>query len=163
MRAIRKACIYVDWHNVEANLNDVTKRPRYLQNIILRIQDEVARALKQFDSTVRYRTTLRLYYGWHSHYQPTSTRLAFETLFLSESFARTIGVAAFVSEIKFGNELACDSLRNPLFSTVRPQGQKMVDTAIVFDLLYMLKVGAADVGIIMSDDDDYVPASCIHG
>jgi len=35
----------------------------------------------------------------------------------------------------------------------------MVDTAIACDLLYLLKTGAVEIAIIMSDDDDYIPAA----
>jgi len=78
---------------------------------------------------------------------------------ISESYARTLGIVSFTREIKFGNELACNTPRNPLFSTVNSLGQKMVDTAIACDLLYLLKTGAVEIAIIMSDDDDYIPAA----
>jgi uncharacterized LabA/DUF88 family protein len=160
MRSLVKACVFVDWHNAESNARVFlsTHRERYFQNVIFRIQDEVAKILKRRDSTVRYRAALRVYHGWHNEDRPTASRSKFEQLNQSESFGRTIGLVSFAPEIKFGNELACDTPRNPLFNTSRAQGQKMVDTAMACDLLYMLRTGAAAVGIIVSDDDDFVPA-----
>lgn len=155
-----RAGVFVDWHNAESNARKlfVTHHHRHFQNVIFRIQEAVAKILKKRDSTVKYRATLRLYHGWHHADRPTESRVRFETLNQTESFGRTIGLVSFAPEIKFGNELACDTPRNPLFNTSRAQGQKMVDTAVACDLLYMLRTGLTDVGIIVSDDDDFVPA-----
>ncbi len=161
MRNIVKACIYVDWHNAESNVRPsfAIQSTRYFQDVIFRIQEEVSKALKVRDSTVKYRATLRFYHGWHIGDQPTSIRSKFDFLKEQESFARTIGNVSFTPEIRFGNELACESIRSPLFSTSRAQGQKMVDTAIACDLLYMLRTGMCDVAIVVSDDDDFIPVA----
>jgi uncharacterized LabA/DUF88 family protein len=160
MPSLIKAYVFIDWHNAEANAREKfsERHERYFQNVIFNIQEEVARILKRRDSTVKYRTYLRVYHGWHSEDRPTADRQRFEKIIRNDSFGRTIGRVSFTPEIQFGNELACGSERNPLFDTSRAQGQKMVDTAIVCDLLYILRTQTADVGIIVSDDDDYLPA-----
>jgi len=160
MRNIVRVSVLVDWHNTEAAMrSDISdRRPRRIQDIISRIQGNVADALKRRDSTVRYRASMRFYHGWHVDNHPTQIRLEFDRLSESESFARTIGIVSFTPEIRFGNELACDTSRNPLFSTSRSQGQKMVDTALSCDLLFLLRSGLAELAVIVSDDDDFIPA-----
>lgn len=157
---LTRACVFVDWHNVEANnrLPTASRLSKRFEYAVFQIQETVANTLKHRDSTVRYRATLRLYHGWHRGLSPTDARVVFETLNMTESFGRTIGLVSFAPEIRFGNELACDTRRNPLLNTARAQGQKMVDTAIACDLLFMLHTGLANVGIIVSDDDDFIPA-----
>lgn len=159
-KRLRKVGVLVDWDNAEKISRSwlAPQSRRYFQEVIFRIQEAVATILKRRDSTVKYRAMLRLYHGWHMAEQPTECRMRFESINRLESFARTIGIVSFSPDLKFGNELVCDTPRNPLFSTLRAQGQKMVDTAMASDLLYMLRTGIADVAIIVSDDDDFVPA-----
>lgn len=161
MVGIKKVCVLVDWHNVERVVIEThsVSPQRYIPQAILRIQDEVSALLTKRDSTVRYRALLRVYHGWHCRDQPTPLRVQFEKVFSQKDFSRTIGRVSFASEIRFGNELACDTNRNPLYDTNRSQGQKMVDTAISCDLLYLLRNNIASIGIIVSDDDDFVPAA----
>jgi hypothetical protein len=161
MRRLLRACVLVDWHNVESRAR-TRLRPnssRHFEEVIVSIQEETAKILKRRDSTVRYRAFLRIYHGWHVEERPTPIRIQFENMIRRESFARSIGIVAFTPEIRFGNELACDTPRNPLFNTSRAQGQKMIDTAIACDALYMLRTGITDVGIIVSDDDDFLPVA----
>lgn len=160
MRALIRASVLVDWHNTELIMRNtaLADRHRFIQYVLLRIQEEAASVLKRRDATVRYRATVRLYHGWHVEDRATDIRLQFDRLANVEFFGRTVGIVSFNPEFKFGNELACETPRNPIFSTSRPQGQKMVDTAIICDLLYLLGTRAADVGLIVSDDDDFIPA-----
>jgi hypothetical protein len=72
---------------------------------------------------------------------------------------RTIGRISFRPELVFGNELACNTARGPLFDTSRAQGQKMVDTALASDVLFLMARGSVDVGVIVSDDDDFLPVA----
>ena len=161
MRPLRKALVFIDWHNVEELLaENVAQAYRAtIPRIILRIQNEISSALTRIDSTALYRASLRIYHGWHREDMPTSIRQQFEVVMQNNNFERTIGIVSFSPDIKFGDELACESDFGRLFDTSRPQGQKMVDTAIACDMLYTLKSGIAHVGVIVSDDDDFIPAA----
>ena len=69
-----------------------------------------------------------------------------------------MGSVSFSKGLQFGNELVCHDGQFPLYSTHRNDKQKMVDSAIVCDLLHLLRYRYADRCIIVSDDDDYIPA-----
>lgn len=122
----------------------------------------IARLLTRRDSTARYRVVTRVYHGWHEGRDVTPIRRLFESFATDPSFARRIATVSFLPGFQFGNELACDTARNPLYSTYRGggqnKGQKMVDTAISCDLLHLLRFQAADIAVIVSDDDDFIPA-----
>jgi uncharacterized LabA/DUF88 family protein len=154
----------VDWHNVQRRLSpEFQKDPgRMLPNALLKLQQGLARLLMHLDSTVSYRVVMRLYHGWHEGRETTPIRRIFERFAQDPNLARRISRVSFTPGFRFGNELACDSRLNPLYSTYRgggqDTGQKMVDTAIACDLLHILTSGLADVGVVVSDDDDLVPA-----
>jgi uncharacterized LabA/DUF88 family protein len=98
-----------------------------------------------------------MYHGWHRERRPTHKRLEFEKYLTKQNVERTIGIVSFTPEFKYGNDLACASDRSPLYDTSRPQGQKMVDTAIACDALFLLKEGQTRTVVIVSDDDDFAP------
>lgn len=155
------ACIFIDWNNVRklflssaSSDNSVNVR-----NIIFKIQEECASILKAKNTSCSYKVITRFYDGWHREDKPTSALLELEKVFNRWGFDRKIGSVYFSTDIRYGNELACESERNPLLSTSRDCGQKMIDTAIVCDFLYMLKMRHIEVGLIASDDDDFIPAA----
>lgn len=114
--------------------------------------------LTALDATKRYRVTMRMYYGWHSGREPTPVRRDFEQFSNDTELARTFSKVSFTKGFAFGNEPILLNPQFPLYSTKRAQGQKMVDTAIVCDLLESLRADIAQIGIILSDDDDFIPA-----
>jgi uncharacterized LabA/DUF88 family protein len=160
-KKIVRVCIFIDWGNIKDNFK-IVKVPRKnydkIWRIYCKIQEQTASILQQIDTSKRYTVFPRFYHGWHKNDVPTSERVDFEQVRQSRSLDRTIGSVYFRNELQFGNDLACGSPRNPLTSTSRPEGQKMVDTAITCDFLYLLKDGFIDIGLIASDDDDFLPA-----
>jgi uncharacterized LabA/DUF88 family protein len=163
--AIQSVYALVDWHNVQGYIEpSFHANPRnHLPNALLRIQQEVAALLQRTTfGTVRYRVTLRLYHGWHRGREATPARRDFEALASDQSLARRFSSVSFTRGFQFGNELVCLTNSFPLYSTYRGggqgAGQKMVDSAIVCDLLHLFHFKIADICIIVSDDDDYVPA-----
>ncbi|HDV8349680.1 TPA: NYN domain-containing protein [Burkholderia vietnamiensis] len=159
-RELANACVFVDWNNVRNRfpVNVGKSNAANLRRVIYKIQDECADILRRSDSTGAFKVTTRFYDGWHRENRPTSIRLELEKLFRETSCERRIG-SIYFSGMKYGNELACDSFRNPLTATSRDSGQKMVDTAIVCDFLYLLRQRYVKVGLIASDDDDFIPAA----
>jgi uncharacterized LabA/DUF88 family protein len=158
---IKSSCIFIDWNNVR-KLFPVSaghNQSARIQRTILNLQVQFATILKNIDSTSPYKVQTRFYDGWHRKDTPTSALLEMEKALSNWSLERTIGRIYFHSEPNYGNSLACDSYRNPLTSTSRDAGQKMVDTSIACDFLYMLQSRQIDIGLIASDDDDFIPAA----
>ncbi len=159
-----RVCALVDWHNALRHISpNFAQHPaRYLPEAILALQQAIARTLGRIDSANSHRVTLRLYHGWHQGSEPTAVRRVFEPYAGDGALARRFSQVSFAPGFQFGNELACDSERGPLFATYQgggqETGQKMVDTAIACDLLHVLKYGLASLAIVVSDDDDLLPA-----
>ena len=152
--------LFVDWHNAQHYVSpNFHKNPRrQLPDALLQIQQQTAKMLTTLNAAKRYRVTMRIYHGWHSDREPTPIRRDFEQFCNDTELARTFGKVSFTKGFDFGNEPIFLTPQIPLYSTFRPQGQKMVDTAIVCDLLESLRTDVAQIGIIISDDDDFIPA-----
>lgn len=154
----------VDWHNVQDfAVPSFAHAPR--KNIpaaVFEIQRQVALALQSFGGGAdKYRVNLRIYHGWHKEREQTPLRRDFEMFASDPAMARRISNVSFVKGYQFGNELLCSPDAAPLYATFRSSGatgQKMIDSSIVCDLLHLFKTKTADIGMIISDDDDFVPA-----
>jgi hypothetical protein len=163
-KAMLGAYALIDWHNVQDILSPTfhNNPRRELPKALLRLQQQVASVLRSRDAAAAYRVTLRIYHGWHYQYDPTTARLDFETYSTDSTLARRFSGVSFTAGFQFGNELVCGTHRNPLYSTYRghghEKGQKMVDTAITSDLLHLCKTRMANIVVVVSDDDDYIPA-----
>ncbi|WP_131197919.1 hypothetical protein [Phytopseudomonas dryadis] len=114
----------------------------------------------------------RIYHGWHRGKEPTEDRVAWNKLRL-ELRAISRKNVSYLPDIEFGNELICKSKRTPIFDTLRPDrsnpgdtSQKMVDTALVSDLLSYCRTESSSfrrnekpmtLAIVIGDDDDLLP------
>lgn len=154
----------VDWHNCLRHISPTFRDnpARKLPDAILALQRAITRALIRIDGLSTHRVTLRLYHGWHRVREPTTDRRIFEAHATDPLSARRFQNVSFRPGFYFGNELTCDTIRNPLYATYQGSGQeagqKMVDTAIACDLLHVLRYGIANIAIVVSDDDDLLPA-----
>ncbi|WP_159017580.1 hypothetical protein [Cognatiluteimonas profundi] len=111
----------------------------------------------------------RLYHGWHRGTTPTDDRRIWEEA--SRHFRPyTTSRASFLPDISFGNDLICGGARSPIFDTLRNYSgvdrQKLVDTALVADLLcftrtesasFEKRIKTASLGLVVADDDDLLP------
>lgn len=113
----------------------------------------------------------RIYHGWHRGRTPTDDRRIWEDArasFRPYKVAR----ASYLPDIEFGDRLLCGGNRMPLLDTVRntdgEDRQKMIDTAIVSDLLYTARSESAAFGrgiepsvmaLLIADDDDILPGA----
>ena len=162
--SIKTAYALVDWHNLTGYPNIVygPNPRREIPSVILRLQEQVARALTIHGSGQRYRVITRIYHGWHRDRDPMPVRRDFELYAADGSIARRLANVVFGSGFQFGNELLCQDGAYPLHSTFRggnqDKGQKMIDTSIVCDSLHLLHFGLADSTVIVADDDDFIPA-----
>src|SRR5579883_2861742 len=164
-RPIGRAAVLVDWRNVlgfGANSPPGVPVGRFIRETMLALQNACAELITSVAAGVRYQCRMRVYDGWHTQQTPTQNRLQFERLLVEidgiSNFSRTIGCVSFPFDPEFGDRLVNDEQFGTLFDTKRAQGQKMIDTAIVADALVLLIQNYTDLIIIVSDDDDYIPA-----
>jgi uncharacterized LabA/DUF88 family protein len=164
-RAIERAAILVDWHNVLEMLAEPRtgiQIDNFIKKIMLKVQNRIAELLSSVDGITHFDCTMKVYHGWHSGRTPTEDRLQFDKVISAQKFrcdfGRTIGRIAFRPEINFGDQMDGDERYGTLFNTKRAQGQKMVDTSLACDGITMLVRGTADTVVIVSDDDDFIPA-----
>lgn len=161
---IRTAYALVDWHNLEDYFDfKFSANPRkYLPDAILKLQQQISRALNVAGSGDRFRVTLRIYHGWHQEREAMPIRRDFEMFANDTISARRFSNISFNAGFQFGNELLCTPGSHPIYATYRgggqASGQKMVDTSIVCDLLHLIRYGYADTAVVVADDDDFIPA-----
>lgn len=116
----------------------------------------------------------RIYHGWHSGKTETLDRRAWE-----DAAPRLRAVVrknvSFLADVEYGNVLSCGGQRLPLFDTVRHRDggdiqQKMVDTALVSDLLSYCRTESKNfkrgqkpdsMAIVVGDDDDLLPGAIV--
>lgn len=158
---IISSCVFVDWNNIRESFTPAIghNQSAKIRKAIFKMQEQCAAILKSIDATSTYKVQTRFYDGWHRNDTPTSVFLEMQKAYYDWSSDRTIGRVYFQSGPDYGNYLACDSHRNPLISTSRDSGQKMIDTSIACDFLYMLQNRQIEIGLIASDDDDFIPAA----
>lgn len=165
---IRSALVFVDWDSARrignvGKIRNVRRPMREVEDAIAALQDEVAKLLH--DKEV-YRVSWRIYHGWHNGTTPTQDRKDFEG-FVNSYESRRLEKISFGRDFKYGDEILCQSSRSPLRYTLRnqPRGQgqddrpvqKMVDTALVSDLLHAARSRDHDRLIVIGDDDDLLP------
>jgi hypothetical protein len=164
MAYISTVTAFIDWDTARRL---VRRPPRpstgQLITVITALQNAIANFLNDIDHTTIYRVQWRIYHGWHRGKTKTDDRALFEK-YLLVAKPRTVGKVSFGTDFKFGDILSCDTARNPLYDTLRRNRdtndleQKMVDTALVCDLLYLVRGRHSDIYLIVADDDDFVPA-----
>jgi hypothetical protein len=132
----------------------------------------VARCLAIADKDAKFQVNLRLYHGWRKGYEPTSNLKAVrqvisQTDFVSLSVKPTV---VFSGEIGFGDCLIAAlpsrmhaKLAIHLPNTLRSRGdlgweEKMVDTAMAADMVVRAYQERADWVVLVTEDDDLVPA-----
>jgi hypothetical protein len=78
--------------------------------------------------------------------------------------SRNIGTISFGADFGYGDTLSCATSRNPLFDTLRVDPdtgrpkQKMVDSALICDLLHLVRTKTSFAYMVIADDDDFIPA-----
>lgn len=160
------ALVFVDWDSARrvANRGKVATRrkpEREIEEAIDALQDEVATILPKGDI---YRVSWRLYHGWHEGTTRTTDRKLMDEFVIRYS-PRTIRRISFGGDFAFGDQMLCSSGRMPLRHTLRRRtvghkfvyDQKMVDTALVADLLHAARTKDHDYLVVIGDDDDLLP------
>jgi hypothetical protein len=126
------------------------------------IADAVERA--DPDPETHYRAQWRFYHGWHRGKTKMIDRTDLEeALSLENKWWRTFGRVSFAPDYGFSDVLLCVNARGPLYDTVRDRQdgagleQKMVDTALVCDLLQFARGRQGETALVLSNDDDVLP------
>ena len=176
VRPFKRVIGFVDWHTaVIASGAAVrsSRRAAIAEKTLRHVERIVSDCLKQSADGWKFKVRLRLYAGWHSG--KTRTPYFHGISKVKETYASKIrtydaGRVAFRGGdwgIQLGHTLACVPGRLAhkhgvhLLDTLRQRDgkpeEKMVDTALVVDLLGLASRKEADRYLVVSDDDDILP------
>lgn len=154
---------------------EMPPKVRYLciQQAYSDLQQKIIDKLTEIDSKSPIRIlSTRIYHGWHRGQEPTEDRKVWDEL---RRKLRPLSREriSYLPDVDFGNELICRGSRSVLYDTLRPDrerpeinNQKMVDTALVSDLLSFCRGESSNfrrnekpktLAIVVGDDDDLLP------
>lgn len=155
--------MFVDWDTARRVVQPDVRRGRgaRVERAISAIQDHLSRILMQREPRTIFRVTMRVYHGWHQGRTATEDRREFDE-FLRSFRVRAVERVSFEPDIKYGDELLCNSRRGRLLDTLRRREdgnyeQKMVDTSLVSDVLHHARSKDGDLIVVVGDDDDLLP------
>ena len=175
-KPFKTAIGFVDWNTavIASGAKASSGRQDAIAEKTLRhVERIVSDCLKKSEERSKFDVRLRLYAGWHSG--KTATDYFRGITRVIESYASKTrryheGRVTFRggdSGIRLGHTLACVPGRRArkhgvhLLDTLRhrdrKQEEKMVDTALVVDLLGLASREEADRFLVVSDDDDMLP------
>lgn len=176
IRPFETAIGFVDWHTavVASGAELRTRRPDTAARTALEhVERIVSDYLRSSADRSRFRVRLRLYTGWHEGRTRTPRLQGIDKI--KGGYASRIrtyhgGRVAFLGGddgIQIGARLACVPGRLVrkhgvhLLDTLRNRDgkltEKMVDTALVVDLLGLANRNEAQRYVVVSDDDDMLP------
>jgi hypothetical protein len=173
-KPITSAVGFVDW-NTQLILTprDTQTDPVRTAEIALRqTTRRIAKCLSRLNPEMRFRVALRLYHGWHRGFEPTVNRKAAQRVIGGADFA-TLSQSpnvVFSQNVSFGDRLvnALDirlhqRLAIHLPNTVRERSdkrieEKMVDTALVADVVATAHNDEKNWIVVVTEDDDLIPS-----
>ena len=176
VRPFRRAIGFVDWNTAVIASGAAIRpgRPGIIAEIALRhVERIVSECLNSSEAGSKFDVRLRLYAGWHAgttrtpyYHGITSVMGAYASKVRTYHDNRVV-FRGGDGGIRLGHTLACVPRRRAskhdvhLLDTLRSrEGQpeeKMVDTALVVDLLGLANRNEADRYLVVSDDDDMLP------
>lgn len=174
------ANLFIDWDSAS---RVSTIKPQKNMPLALRIsctmqaytqlQERIISKLSEIEpkSPIKIMNT-RIYHGWHSGRTPSPDKVAWDKVKPQLKAVSRNGIS-YLPDIEFGNELICRGARSPIYDTLRADrsnpgasNQKMVDTALVSDLLSFCRSESSSfrrnekpttMAIVVGDDDDLLP------
>lgn len=158
------------WSSEKESSISFTRRSNFIVDLFTEFQMRVTSALVAIYPKKHVVVTgTRIYHGWHRGTTPTEDRRVWEKARMDFSPYVT-SRASYLPDLSFGNELICGGARVPLFDTLRSidgvERQKLVDTALVADLLCYTRTESSgfgrgrelsSIGLVVADDDDLLP------
>ena len=176
IRPFKKAIGFVDWHTAIVASGAAIRsgrRDTIAEETLKHVERIVSDCLKTSAEGSRFEVRLRLYAGWHSGKTRTDYFHGIDKVrgaYASKIRSYHEGRVAFQGGsggIQLGDTLACVPGRLArkhgvhLLDTLRHRDgkreEKMVDTALVVDLLGLVNRKEADRYLVVSDDDDVLP------
>lgn len=156
---------FIDWDSARRILSTDTQRGRNDLGLrsMMEIQNFIAELLQKLDTGGHFRVDYRVYHGWHRGTTKTDDYREFEKISAGSELSRRLGKCSFSPSVAFGNVLLCGGKRSMLYNTLRKRidtqkdEQKMVDTALVSDLLTSVRNDRGSIHIVVGDDDDLIP------
>jgi len=132
----------------------------------------IASCLSSVAPELRFRVVLRLYHGWHKGYEPTANRKAAKVVVGRADFSTLSPKpnVIFSPNVGFGDRLTASLDRRlharlavHLPNTVRKRygdelEEKMVDTALVADVVSTAYREPQDWIVVVTEDDDLIPS-----
>jgi hypothetical protein len=159
------------WNPSDDKKVSLKERALNVEECFTELQSRVATKLLNIEPGRHIRIVRnRIYHGWHSGKTETQDRRAWE-----DAVPRLRPIVgskiSFLADVEYGNVLSCGGRRSPLFDTLRHRvgeqdQQKMVDTALVSDLLSYCRTESRNfkrgqkpnsMAIVIGDDDDLLP------
>ena len=176
VRPFKRAIGFVDWHTavIASGAKREAGRPETIAEKTLRhVERIVSDCLMKSSKGAKFDVRLRLYAGWHSgktrtpYYQGIAKVMGTYGGRTRFHHAGRVVFRGGDSGIRLGDTLACVPRRRArkhgvhLLDTLRHRDgrseEKMVDTALVVDLLGLASRKEADRYLVVSDDDDMLP------
>ncbi|NIZ11112.1 hypothetical protein [Pseudooceanicola sp. HF7] len=180
-RRPRRTHVLIDWNSELHALRGqpASESPDVARRVLKSVCRQVGKHLLQLASDENFFLFLRAYHGWRRGFEPTPNRTALEAARVFDPNADEGGGLneysahprqVVVRELEFGdrllgamNERLCGQRRDHhLPSTLQADrrgvlGEKMVDTALVSDLLYLAAEEDDSWLIVVGQDADLVP------
>lgn len=163
MATIKRVTAFIDWDAARrlAPPKYVRDDKRQIEGAVGILRREIAAYLSVQAPKSAFYVNWRVYHGWYIGKTKTSDRLVFED-YLGIASTYLIRNVSFSNQFNFSEYMLCATRRHPLYNTARVDGdgtlrQKMIDTALTCDLLHSVRFKEADVHIVVSEDDDFLP------
>ena len=178
IRPFKRAIGFVDWHTAVFASGAAIRRPgrrpdTVAEETLKHVERIVSDYLKTSAEGSKFQVRLRLYAGWHSGKTRTDYFHGIDRV-MGTYASRTrsyhedrVAFRGGSDGIRLGDTLACVPGRLArkhgvhLLDTLRHRDgkreEKMVDTALVVDLLGLVNRKEADRYLVVSDDDDMLP------
>lgn len=173
-KLIIHAMAFVDWNSqllltkCDYKQNPVTAAKIAFNNTAKKI----GKSLIKLEPDKKFIVTLRLYHGWRHGYEETKNAKAIKKVISEADFSclSLNGKVSFSANVGFGDLLVLaqdkrryEKLNIHLPNTLRKRSarkyeEKMVDTALATDMLITAWREPEDWIIVVSEDDDIVPA-----
>lgn len=168
---------FVDWHTAIIASGGAAKSNRrdsvIAENALRHVERIVSDCLMDSAEKSRFQVKLRLYAGWHrgvtftNYFHGVDDVMRKYASKIRRYHKDRVVFRAGNDGIQLGNKLACvperlaRKHRAHLLDTLRVRDdrreEKMVDTALVVDLLGLANKREADRYLVVSDDDDMLP------
>jgi hypothetical protein len=171
----RYVTAFVDWNSQLSNAGQKGERlvKRQVTTTLYYVTKRLSELLEIEDRhTDIFTVNMRIYYGWHQGLTPTPSRQEIERLISDQEVPLVVGKARFDWQQPFGDVLlgALDHRLHPRIRVHLPntyraalQGggeprEKMVDAALICDLLCRARSEPSEIRVVMAEDDDIIPA-----